>query len=416
MRINVQSPGARLALANGNYRLFLSGQLVSQTCGWMQRLAQAWLVLDLTESPLALGTLTTLQFLPILLLSLIAGALADRLPKRRTLLALQMIAATQSMALAALAATGRVEVWHVYLLALVQGTISAMEQPLRQAFPVELVGRDLIPHAVALNSAAFNTARILGPALAGAAIAWISLTGAFLVNAGSSVVVVALLLRMRIDVVPVAAPSRGLNTFGQIREALGFAAHRPAIVFALGALSWLGIFGFNYMTFMPLLARYGLDLGPSGYGMLSTALGVGALVGALLIARRTSTAPGRMVAGGIAFSGLLAAVGLSPWLATSLALLALLGTAGVLFTTTANTIVQVNAPDAMRGRIMGLYTLLLAGMTPPGAMVTGTLADLWGIRATLTIEAIVCLVGVLAAMRYLATRRPAMAQALAVAH
>ncbi len=408
------SPGGlRLALRNYNYRLFMAGQLVSQSGGWMQRIAQSWLVLQITDSPAALGTVVTLQFLPILTLSLFAGAAADRFPKRRSLVLIQSIGIAQAATLAVLTATGHIELWHVYVLALVQGTANAIEQPIRQAFPAELVGRDLLGSAIAMNSAVHNSARIVGPALGGVVVAWLDITGAFALNSVSYLAVLISLALMR--TATIAAPTRpsGRNALAQIGEALAFAGRRPVIVYTLAALSVLATFGFNYSTFLPLLARYVLDMGPSGYGTLSAALGAGAIVGSLIIARRGYSSPLRQVGGGIAFSLLLAAIGVSPAVGTTLVLMALLGAAGTFFSTTANTTVQFHVPDEMRGRIMGLYTLLLAGMTPPGAMVTGLLADHWGIQVALLMEAAICFLGVLPAWWYFGwrARSPAMAGA-----
>jgi MFS family permease len=399
--------GPRAALANRNYRLFIAGQLVSQSGGWMARIAQAWLVLQISDSPMVLGTVVTLQFLPILLLSLFAGVLADRVPKRRALVAIQAIGIGQASALAILAATGQVELWHIYALALVQGIANAMEQPLRQAFPAELVGRDLIPSAVALNAAVHNSARILGPSLGGVVVAWLDVAGAFALNAASYGAVLVTLAAMRLE----RDQARNTRLFGnplaEIGETIAFAASQPLLVFTLGSLTCLGIFGFNYSTFLPLLARYELDMGPSGYGILSAGLGAGAILGALAVARAGRGTPSRQVWGGLAFALVLGCVGLSGSPFLSVLLLAALGIAGTTFTTTANTTLQMQVPDRMRGRIMGLYTLLLAGMTPPGAMVTGFLADAWGARWALAIEGGICLSGVLLGARYLAWSRRA---------
>lgn len=397
----MEHPGVFRALSNYNYRLFLASQLVSQSGTWMQRIAQSWLVLVLTESPVALGTVTALQFLPILLLSLFAGGLADRYPKRRILVLLQVVALSQALALAALVISGQVQLWHVYVLALVLGTANALEQPLRHAFPSELVGRDLLPNAVALNAAVFNSGRIFGPGLGGFVVAWLGLGSAFLLNAVSYVVVLAALALMRVD--GLASPTsegRG-SLLGELAEAIKYAVATPPVLFTLSLVTCLGIFGFNYSTFLPLLARYELGLGPEGFGLLSAALGVGALAGALGVARWGRASLGSLIGSALAFATLLAGVGLSPGFALSLVLLAALGVAGVTFSTTTNTSLQLGVPESMRGRIMGIYGLLFAGMTPPGATITGWLADAVGIRVTLVVEAAVCLLGVVLGIGYL---------------
>lgn len=397
---SLRSGGTRRALANPSYRWFMAGQLLGQTGGWMQRIAQTWLVLELTESPLVLGTVVTLQFMPILLLSLFAGVLADRFPKKAALISIQLVNVVQASLFTVLVATGWIQLWHIYVLAMIQGTASAMEQPLRQSLPMELVGRELIVYAVALNSAVHNSARILGPALGGVVVALLDVKGAFALNALTHGLVLGTLVMMQMTQRVLRTTPRG-NPLAEIGDSLRFAAGNRTMVFTLGALSCLGIFGFNYSTFLPIMARNELQMGPSGYGTLSAALGVGAILGAAVVARQGYTSPLRQVGGGVAFAALLLGVGLSPWLVVSVLLLGGLGVAGTLFTTTANTTLQLTVPDDMRGRIMGLYTLLLAGMTPPGAMVTGALSDLWGIRTALGIEAAICLLGVLVAGRYL---------------
>ncbi len=383
----------------------MAGQLISQSGGWMQRIAQSWLVLQLTDSSLALGTVVTIQFLPILLLSLPAGALADRVPKRRALVVIQIINIFQAMSLAALVATDQVALWHVYVLAAVQGTANAMEQPMRQAFPAELVGRELIPSAIALNATVMNTARVVGPALGGLTVTVVSTAGAFALNGLSYVAVLVGLALMRLEDVPARRRGGVLNPFQEIGEAVMYAVRNPAIAFSLGTLSCLGIFGFNYSTFLPLLARYQLDMGPSGYGTLSAALGCGAIVGAMIITRFGYKSPVRQVWGGVAFALVLAGVGWSMWPVVTMGLMAALGFASTFFTTTANTTVQMSVPDGMRGRIMGLYTLLLAGMTPPGAMVTGLLAERWDVGVALKVEGLICLLGVLLGLWYYSQHR-----------
>lgn len=378
----------------------MAGQLVAQSGGWMQRIAQAWLVLEVSESPLALGTIVTVQFLPILLLSLFGGFLADRFPKRSALMVTQGVSAAQAVGLWIVVATGTVELWHIYVLALVLGVANAIEQPIRQAFPAELVGRDLIPHAVALNSAVHNTARIVGPAAGGVVVAWLGTAGAFAVNAAGHIAVIVSLVLMRIS------PAEGGRMMGrghpiaQIVESLRYAAGSSAIVSTLVTLGSLSIFAMNYSTFTPLLARNELGMGPEGYGMLSAALGAGAIVGA--VAAAAAGRPTRLgqASVGVAVAVILGGVALSPWVGLTLALMAGMGALTTVFTTSANTALQLRVADDMRGRIMGLYTLIMAGMTPPGAMITGTLADAWGIRVALGIEALICGVGILAGVGY----------------
>jgi predicted MFS family arabinose efflux permease len=237
----------------------------------------------------------------------------------------------------------------------------------------------------------------VGPALGGVVVVWLDLAGAFALNAASYFAVLLTLALMRVGDIPAPRTSGRRNAFAEIGEGLTFVRGNPVLVCTFATLSCLATFGFNYSTFLPLLAKYELDMGPSGYGILSAALGTGAIVGSIIIARRGYSSPLRQVAGGIAFALVLGSIAISPWPALSLALMALLGISGAFFSTTANTTVQLHVPDEMRGRIMGLYTLLLAGMTPPGALVTGFLADRWGIRVALGVEALICFLGVLPA-------------------
>jgi MFS family permease len=389
------------ALGNTAYRLFVLSQVVAQSGAWVQRIALAWLVLELTESPVALGTLTALQYLPILLFSLLAGTLADRFPKRKALIALQVVTLAQAVMLAILGATGVVQLWHVYVLALVHGTVSAMEQPVRQALPFEMVGRELLTNAIALSSAIHSSSRIFGPALGGLVVASFGSAGAFLLNALAAVGVMGLLGAIRATPGAEQVGAARGSVLQQLGEAIRYAATTPPIALAFSVLTVLAIFGFNYNTFLPLLARYQLALGVTGYGLLSAALGGGAVVGALGMARWGKPSHAGMIASGSAFSAALLAVALSYDVVPSVILLAGVGMAGVFFTTSANSILQLTVPEHMRGRIMGMYSLLLMGMTPPGAAFTGAIADGWGISIALQVEAVICLLGLAGGLVYL---------------
>jgi MFS family permease len=392
------------ALRNRNYRLFWGGQLVSLTGSWMQRTAMAWLVLEVTDSPLAVGTLTMLQFLPVLLFALVGGVLADRLPKRRVLLVTQLGTAVQAAGLAALVSAGQVEQWQLYLLALVQGVFQAVDNPARSAIAMELVGRDDLANAVALNSANFNASRIIGPSLAGVLIAGVGTAACFWANAISYLPVVVGLLAMRpAEFHEVPPPARG-SVGRQLVEGLGYALRTPA-VFGVLVLVWsLGAFGFNFMTVIPLLARFVFDAGAEAFGFLSSCLGAGSLCGVLLAAGRRQVTRRLLIGGAAAFSVILGLLALSPWYALSAALLFALGFAGITFSATAQTLLQYAAPGQLRGRVMSLYTVLFAGMTPLGAMVVGGLSEAYGVPAALLIVASLCALGTLAGWRYLRAR------------
>lgn len=388
------------SLHNYNFRLFWFGQLVSLVGTWVQSVGQAWLVLELTDSPLALGTVAALQFLPVLLLVLFAGVFVDRFPKRRLLLVTQSTAMLQALALAILTSSGTVQLWHVYVLASLLGLVNAFDNPTRQAFVIEMVGRDEVVNAVALNSMLFNSARILGPAVGGLLIASIGLAQCFYVNAASFLAVLAGLLLMREDLIQSPPRRPAGRIFAQLLEGLHYAVHTPTVFVIVILMATLGTFGYNFNTVLPLLAREALGVGATGFGALMSMMGVGSLAAALVVAAQQRSTPRRLFAGAIGFVITLAALALSRWYPVSLALTLPLGFTSIIFTTSANSSLQLGAPDALRGRVMSLYTLLFLGTTPIGGLVTGFLAEQWGIQWALGIEAFICGAGVLAAMAH----------------
>jgi MFS family permease len=384
------------ALANPNYRLYFFGQIVSQTGGWLQRIAQAWLVLDLTGSPAALGILTVAQFLPIMVLSLFAGVVADRLPKRRLLYVIGSISSLQSLVLAVLVLSGHVELWQVYFLAFILGTVSAFEMPTRQAFLSELVPRDELQSAISLNSSVFNGARIIGPGIGGVIIAAWGVGWCFGLNALSfvaSLISLAMLETSRLHAV--RRPPRG-PLWTQLADGLRYAARTPALAFPLLLLAFIGTFGYNMGVVFPLLARYALNLDAVGFGSLNTAMGVGSLIGALGVAARLSPTPNALLISAGAFSVLLLSVAYIPWYPPALVALAAMGVASVTYSAVTNTTLQLNTDEHYRGRVLSLYTLLFAGSTPIGGALTGWLADAWGIRDALGLEAGICVLASLA--------------------
>ncbi|MDQ2996732.1 MAG: MFS transporter [Chloroflexota bacterium] len=393
------------ALQVRNYRLFWIGQLISQTGSWMQTTAQAWLVLQLTQSPLALGLVITLQFLPVLLLSLIGGVITDRWPKHRLLTITQVAALLQAAVFAALVATGMIQLWHVYVLATIQGIIMAIDNPVRQSFVVELVGREHLINAVALNSMLFNGSRIVGPALAGIMIASASstLNGISLVLAVNAISFVAVLVGLLImrpsefsNVPPVVAGKIGQR----LVEGLAYVWHTPSVMLVMIVVAAIGTFGYNFSVVLPLLSGFVLHTDAAGFGALSAFLGFGSLVGAIATAYMRQVTVGRLMIGSTAFAILLGAVAISTNYAISGALLIALGFAGILFSTSANTLLQLNVPDALRGRVMSLYMLLFAGSTPIGGLLIGTLSNIIGVAETLLVCAALCLLGIGGAIVY----------------
>lgn len=403
----VSSPARRrpwAALQTHNYRLFFIGQLISQSGTWVQRLAQSWLVLDLTDSPLALGAVSVLQFLPVLVLSLMGGVLADRWPKRRVLLVTQSCQMLQAFVLGALVVSGHVQLWHVYLLAGLLGITGAADQPARRSFPAVLVPRPHVPSAVALDSAVFNAARVAGPALGGIIIATLGAGGCFLLNGVSFLAVLAALALMRPREFYARVTGGKGSVLGEMGDALSYAWRVPEIALTLLLLTVVGIFGFNFNVILPLLARYALDAGPLGFGGLNSALGLGSVVGSLAVAAQAGVSRRRLLVAGGSLAMMLAAIAVSPSYQLTLGLLFLAGIASVAFSATANINLQLLAPDALRGRILSLYSVLFVGLTPVGAALTGAVAEHWDVQTTLVVNGLGCVLGVAAGLVFVRAR------------
>ncbi len=400
----VRSRGMFRSLRVRNYRIFASGQVVSLTGTWMQRVAQDWLVLELSNSGTALGIVTALQFGPTLLFSLWGGVLADRYDKRRILLAAQTLMATFALALGLLDVTGAVTLWHVYLLAGLLGVASAIEVPVRQSFVVEMVGPDDLPNAVGLNSATFNTARIVGPAVAGVMITAVGTGWVFLANSALTLAVITGLLVMRPGELlrsPPVARARG-----QLREGLRYVRERSELLLPMLLVAVVGTFGLNFQITMALMAKDEFGRGAASYGLLSTMLAVGSLAGALLSTRRTGRPRQRfLLASACGFGLVEMAVGLMPTYAAVAIALVPAGAAALTFTIAANASVQLAAEPTMRGRVMALYLLCFMGGTPLGAPTIGALADAFGPRTGLIAGGAACAVAAVGLGLLLAWRR-----------
>jgi MFS family permease len=383
------------SLAEYNFRVFFVGQVVSLIGTWMQSVGLAWLVLQLTSSELAVGFVTALQFLPMMLFALVGGVMADRLPKRRTLVVVQTAALVQAAVLGALVLAHAATLWEVYVLAFASGLTSAIERPTRQSYFVELVGTDRLPNAVALHSTILNGSRVLGPAIAGVLIATVGVASTFLFNAASYLAVLWGYALIRQNELHEPGHKRsGGSVFRQIGEGLSYAVHTPSTLFVFILLAFVGTFGYNFTVVIPLLARFVLHVGPARFGLLTSALGLGSFAAALAVAGAGPRSERFLVVSATAFSvcfGVLA-VSNSYWLTA--ASLLLVGGAGTAFMTTANTTVQLLAPPHLRGRIVSIYLLLMAGSTPIGGFLTGALGSWLGVRWALGIEAVLCLAGV----------------------
>jgi MFS family permease len=393
------------SLRSYNYRLFFFGQVISLTGTWMQTIAQAWLVLDLTHSPLALGTVTMLQFLPVSLLILFGGVLADKMPKRRLLVLTQTAAMVQALVLAFLTWSDLIALWQIYVLAAMLGLTTALDNPARQAFVLEMVEPDDVVNAVALNSSLFNAARLVGPALGGVVIALLGIATAFFINGASFIAVIVGLLLMKSHLLRPGPRGGEGRVLEQLGEGLRYSLRTPSVLFIMILMAAVGTFGYNFTVVLPLLARNVLHVGSIGFGTMTSATGIGSLVAALALATMGKASRRTLVVGAAAYAILLAAVGGSQWYGLTLALLAALGVAGIAFTTTANSSLQLTAPAHLRGRVMSLYMLLFLGSTPIGGELTGVMAEHIGIQLTVGIEAGVCGVGIAAALAYLAAQR-----------
>ncbi|MGH8861349.1 MAG: MFS transporter [Jatrophihabitantaceae bacterium] len=387
-----------------NYRLYAGGQLVSLTGTWMQRVAQDWLVLELTNSGTALGIVTALQFGPALIVGLWGGVLADRGDKRRMLLATQAGLAAVALLLGLLTVTGAVAYWHVLALALVLGLVTAIDSPIRQSFVIEMVGKDDLVNAVGINSTIFNAGRIIGPAVAGVMISAVGTGWAFLVNALSSVAVLAALSAMRVDELHPSTPLRSAK--GQLREGFRYVRRRTDLLLTMVLIFVIGTFGLNFAITTALMAKQVFHHGATGYGLLSTMLAVGACVGAIAATMRTRR-PSQMflVLAAVAFSVLEIASGLMPsFLATAIVLVPT-GLAMLTVTTACNSTIQLGVDATMRGRVMALYLVCFMGGTPLGAPIVGWLAGTAGARWGLIGGGLICLLATAALAVTFAHRR-----------
>jgi len=371
------------SLRHRNFRVFWFGQLVSLIGTWMQNAAQPWLVLELTHSPFKLGVVTALQFLPMLFLGFFTGPFIDYFPKRRIIMAAQTVLMLQAFALAVLDWTGRVEYWHVVALAAIVGVANTIDMPARQSFLVELVGRGDLMNAISLNSAIFNGARALGPAAAGLLIASGGTTFCFFVNGMSFLAVLVSLFALRLDE-PVRTGPISYRVLEDASEALRAVRKTPVVQATILLVAVVSIFGVNFNVLVPVFARDELMQDAAGFGYLLSFFGIGALVGAATLTVLSSRGPDPvlLLGSGAGLSCMLLALGVQHSYAVSALLLGLCGWCVVVFFGTANTTVQLNTEDRLRGRVMSIYTMAFAGLSPFGSLFAGTVAH-W-LRASTT--------------------------------
>ncbi|UQX02312.1 MFS transporter [Streptomyces sp. RerS4] len=377
-----------------NYRLFATGQVVSNTGTWMQRIAQDWLVLSLTGSASAVGITIALQFLPMLLFGLYGGVLADRLPKRPLLIATQSAMGLTGLALAVLTLAGHVQVWHVYLAAFLLGLVTVVDNPARQTFVSEMVGPAQLANAVSLNSANFQSARLVGPAIAGVLITAVGSGWAFLLNGLSFAAPVAALLLMRThELHPVTPRPRAK---GQLREGLRYVAGRPELVWPIVLVGFIGTFGFNFPIWLSAFVSDVFRGDAGTYGLFNTLIAAGSLVGALLAARRGNTRLRLLVAAAVLFSVLLLTTAFAPRFWLFAALLVPIGVFGLTVNVVANSSVQTATDPEMRGRVMALFMMVFTGGTPLGAPLVGWITDTYGARVGMAAGGAISLAAALA--------------------
>jgi MFS family permease len=383
MKITAEMKSLFRSLRHRNFRLFWSGQLVSLIGTWMQTVAQAWLVLELTHSSFKLGVVSALQFLPMLFLSLFTGPLIDYFDKRRTIIWTQAVLMALAFILALLVWTGTVRYWHIVVLATLLGVVNTVDMPARQSYLIELVGKEDLMNAIALNSSIFNAARAIGPAIAGLLISKLGTAFCFFVNGLSFLAVIAGLLMMRITAASRRAPP-SYDILRDITEALKYIRDTPLVLTTISLVAVVSIFGTNFNVLVPVFVRMELHRDAAAFGFLMSSFGVGALFGAASLAflSRWEPKPGYMLGGGLGLSLFLILIGFQKSYGLTAILLALAGWSMVTFFGMANTTVQLNTEDRLRGRVMSLYTMSFGGLTPFGSLFAGTAAH-W-IQAPLT--------------------------------
>jgi MFS family permease len=372
-----------------NYRRYFAGQLVSLSGTWMQTVAEMWLVLQLTHSGVAVGVAAALQFLPILLIGAWGGLIADRFPSRELLIATQSAMALPALALLALTAAHAITLLPLYALILARGAVNAIDNPARQTFLVELVGPERLVNAVSLGSALINGARTIGPALAGVVIATAGVEPCFALNALSFGAMIVALQRMDRDALRVSPPAERAR--GQVRSGLRYVRATPALWIPLLLMALVGTFTFNFQVLLPLLATFSFGAGAGGYAALTSAMGIGAIVGAFANGARSHVRPALLAGASAVFGTLVLAVAVAPTTALAAVALVPVGAASVVFAASVNSFMQLAVAPHMRGRVMALYSVVFLGSTPIGGPLMGWIAGAASPRLALAIGGFVAL-------------------------
>jgi MFS family permease len=397
------------ALAVPNYRRYIAGQAVSLVGTWMQAIAQSWLVLELSHSGTVLGFVVAVQLLPVLVFGAYGGLIADRFDKRRILIVAQVVMGTLALILGVLTTTGAVRLWMVFVLAFALGLVRSVASPAQQSFPPEIVGPQLLGNAVSLNQIVVNTARAVGPAVAGTLIATVGVGVCFLVNAASFVAVIFALARM--DRATLQPAERVMRASGQIREGLRYVRSAPELLLPLVMMAVVGTLAYEFQVVLPLMARGPLHGGPTAYGLMTSAMGAGAVCGGLVLAPRVRIGLGALSRLSFAFGVAILAAAAAPTIAVEIVVLLAVGAASTCFLTTASSTLQLTSEPQFRGRVMALWTMAFLGSTPIGGPIIGAISEAASPRAGLVTGAGACiacsLLGAVALRRVPTGRRPA---------
>jgi MFS family permease len=378
------------SLSNRNYRRYFTGQAISLVGTWMQTVAQSWLVLQLTNSGTALGLVVALQTLPTLILGPYGGVIADRIDKRKLMIGLQSMMGVLALVLGILTLTHVVTLWEVYVLAILLGLNNCFENPARQAFVLEMVGPAELRNAVSLNSVLVNAARAVGPAMAGVIIAAGGTGICFLINAASFVAVVTSLLRLDVSKLNPSKPTARAK--GQLREGLVYVRHTPKLAIPLLMMALVGCLAYEFTVTLPVLAKNSFHGTATTYGLITAAMGIGAVIGGLYVAARGRTGTRALVNSAAVFGVVIAGAALAPNLPLELLAMGLVGAASVGFLSKGNSTLQLDAAPHMRGRVMALWAVAFLGSTPIGGPIAGAVSERFGGRAGLMLGAIACLV------------------------
>lgn len=380
------------ALTHKEFRYFWVGQCFSLIGTWIQNIGQSWLVLSMTNSPFLLGLVSTIQFIPVTILSLFAGAIVDRFPKKKIILITQSVAMILAFVMSFLVFTNNIKYWHVLVLALILGISNAFDMPARQSFTVEMAGKKDLMNAIALNSAIFNLARIIGPAIGALFMAYIGAGWCFLLNGLSFIAVIFGLLKIESN--GQVIKDKDKNVFADIKEGLIYIYNNKKLLQTILTVTVIGIFAFNFNVLIPSYTKNVLNMGEKTYGFLLSSLGLGSLIGAIFASIRSKSGPRKVImrVSCIVVSCMLILVGISKIYYVTAFLLVVNGLFNIMFNTTANSTLQLTSKDEYRGRVMSVYSLVFAGSAPLGSLFSGTIADKFGASEAFVICGICTLV------------------------